>query len=444
MERLNRHYFLFAFFLLLMIAAVLPLAETQGSSEVLVLDIKGTVTATTADIVEEALVNSPGRYEAVVIALDTPGGSLDATFRVISAIEASETPVIGYVEPRGATAWSAGTYILLGTHIAAMAPHTIIGSGQPVSFSPFGGSQPVNDTKVLNALVAYIEERARMHGRNETAARAFITENLNLNDEEALKSGVIEIVSPSFEDLLQQVDGLTVETAAGPVTLNTQGLPLTEASPNLRHMVMSLISEPMIAYLMFFLGIYALIFGFSSPGHGAEVVGGILILLGLIGLGITGANIGALILISLGVVLLVYELLTPGFGLLGGAGFVMTIIGGLLIFQGPIAIAPEVLQTMFVTFITVPSAVGSFFLFAAYKVMKLRRSKPVLGVMLGQRAEVTEEVTPDKPGFVVYQGELWKARSTTHIPAKTRVTIRGKDGPLLLVEPEQATSRSTD
>jgi len=279
-----------------------------------------------------------------------------------------------------------------------------------------------------------------MHGRNQTAARAFITENLNLNDEQALRFGVIEIAASTLEDLLNQVDGLTVETAAGSVTLHTRGATVTYASPGIRHMIMSALSEPMVAYLLFFLGIYALIFGFSSPGHGSEIVGAILIVLGLIGLGVTGANVGALILIALGVVLLVYELLTPGFGLVGGAGFVMTIIGGLLMFQAPMAISPDVLQTMFLTFIGVPAAVGSFFLFAAYKVMQARRRKPFLGGMLGQTARVIDEITPDKLGFVMYQGEYWRARSTTHIPSGTNVIIRGKDGPILIVEPERTHS----
>ncbi len=138
-----------------------------------------------------------GDYQALLLMLDTPGGGLAETTEIIAQIERTDLPVIAYVYPEGATAWSAGTLILLSSDVAAMAPHTIIGSAQPVKLTPTGGTEPINDTKITNAIVALIEEKARAHGRNTTAAKEFVVSNLNLNAEEALEYGVIEYVSSS-------------------------------------------------------------------------------------------------------------------------------------------------------------------------------------------------------------------------------------------------------
>ncbi|MEE9585844.1 MAG: ATP-dependent Clp protease proteolytic subunit, partial [Nitrososphaerales archaeon] len=213
------------------------------------------------ELVREALNSAAVSATPVILTINTPGGSLDATFDIIEEIERAEVPVIGYVYPTGSTAWSAGTYILLSTHIAAMAPHTLLGSAQPVSVQPFGGAEPVNDPKVLNALTAYIVERARMHGRNETAARLFVIENLNLAAEEARENGVIDILAPSLPELLEMIDGKVVDTIQGPYTLRTSGARTVDWSPSIRIIVLQVLSEPMVSYLLFIIGIYALIFG---------------------------------------------------------------------------------------------------------------------------------------------------------------------------------------
>jgi membrane-bound serine protease (ClpP class) len=179
-----------------------------SNSSVIVIQIGDTITAATADMVEEAVKHGEEvGAEALVIILDTPGGQLDSTFKIIDTIERSSLPVVSFVYPRGANAWSAGTLILIGSHVAAMAPHTIIGSAQPVAYSPLGESEPVTESKVLNALSQFITERARMHGRNETAARLFITENLNLNSDDALRLNVIDVQASDIDELLVKIDG---------------------------------------------------------------------------------------------------------------------------------------------------------------------------------------------------------------------------------------------
>jgi membrane-bound serine protease (ClpP class) len=422
--------FLFPLALLLFVGYASPQQPT-----IPVVSLDGPITPMSAELVKEALDFASDSGTPVVLTINTPGGSLDATLDIIDSIEHAGVPVIGYVSPSGATAWSAGTYILLSTHVAAMAPHTLLGSAQPVNVDPLGGAETIDDAKVLNAMSAFLVERAKVHGRNETAARLFVVKNLNLSAEEALRERVVNIVSPSVPDLLQAIDGISVETDQGTRSLSTANSDTAIWSPSLRISVFQILSEPTVAYLLFLVGIYGLIFGLSSPGYGGEVVGAIMLVLGIMGLGVVGVNIGALILIGLGAILMAAEMFTHGFGLLGGGGFVSLVIGGfLLIPPGPWIVSQGWLNTLLLTVIIVPAAAGAFFIFAAYKVLEARRRKPFMSDIIGKTAEAVDGFSSGSEGYVVYQGEYWKARAEVSISPKEKVKIIGKDGPLLLVE----------
>jgi len=402
-----------------------------------VVKLEGTISTMSVELVNEALDYAGTDNIPVILVLNTPGGSLDSTFRIIELIEASRVPVVGYVYPRGSKAWSAGTYIILSTHVAAMAPFTIVGSGQPVTLL-FGGSEPVTDAKTINALTAFLAERARMHGRNETAAELFVKENLNLNDEKAEEYGVIEVTAASIPELLEKIDGLRVTTAQGDFTINSRDADVLNWSPSLRILVLKAFSEPMIALLILTVGIYSLLFGLSTPGLGAEVVGSILLILGLIGVGmIRNINIGGLILIGLGSVLLFAELFIPGFGIVGGAGLVSTLIGSLLIFPREWLVSEAWLNTLYLVSIIIPLFLGGFFIFVAYKVIQARRKPPFLRGFIGGEGEVVEEITPEKEGFILYHGEYWKAKSSETLKPKQTVLITRKQGPVLIVHSKE-------
>jgi membrane-bound serine protease (ClpP class) len=427
--------------LLLLFFLTLFLYSAESSAEhIIAVKLDGTITSMSSEVVGEALKEAEALNTPLLLLLDTPGGNLDATMKIIELIERAAVPVIGYVYPQGAKAWSAGTYILLSTHIAAMAPHTIIGSAQPVAYNPLGGTQPINDTKTINALTTFLVERARMHGRNETAAARFIKENLNLSAEEAKKMKVVEFVAGSIEDLLKMVDGVEVQTSAGPYRIKTAGLTVILWEPPLKLQIMKVLSDPLISYILFIFGLYALIFGLTSPGYGSEVIGAVCLILGLIGLGLTGVFIGGLILIALGAILLLAELLTPGFGLLGGAGFACIIIGGLLLFpslpSGPWLISPELLNSILLTTIIVPLTIGAFFIFAAYKVIQARRRPPALKGIVGEVCIAVEDIPKGKVGLVRYGAEYWQATSDQDITKGQKVRVIQKDGPILKVKPE--------
>lgn len=417
-------------FLALLCLGLLALAgSAAGQGCVMVVALDGAITPASDDIVGEAIAEAEARgCEALVITLDTPGGGLTETKEITSLIERTSLSVIGYVYPSAATAWSAGTIILLSSDIAAMVPGTIIGSAQPVQIGPTG-TEPVNDSKVINAVVALAEEKARNNGRNTTAAREFVISNLNLNAEDALAFGVIEHVSPSLEALLEEVDG----TEAKNRTLATRGAEIVRFEPGLRLRVLAVLSDPLLAGLLLIVGLYALIFGLSNPGLGAELVGVIVLALGLIGLGFS-VNLGALFLIALGIVLLLVELNSPGFGLLGAAGLACMVIGSVLLV--PIG-SPEwytpasYKRDAFVALVAPTIVIGAFFVFALYKVAEARRRPTYSEVMEAEVAEALDRIDPR--GHVIYNGEYWAAEAEEPIEAGETVEVVGKERMVLKV-----------
>lgn len=401
-----------------------------AEERVLAVKLDGTITPASDDVVRAALAEAEaGDYQALMIVLNTPGGGLTETLDIIGQIENTSIPVIGYVYPEGATAWSAGAIILISSDVAAMAPYAIIGSAQPVQLSPLGETVPINDTKTVNAIVALIEERARAHGRNATAARAFVVENLNLNADEARRFGVIEYVSPDAESLLTHLSGLNVKNA----TLETAGAEVRYFQPPLGLSLMMKLSDPMLAGLLLLIGLYALIFGLSSPGMGAEIFGLISLALGLIGLGFD-VNLAAVFLVLLGMGLILLELHSHTFGVLAAAGFACIIFGSILLVPTsyPEYYLPGEYQRSLAAAFILPSLIlGVFLAFAVYKVARIRLAQPATGRIIGEEAEAMERIAPR--GYVLFQGEYWLAESDEAVEKGEMVVIVGKDGARLKV-----------
>ncbi|MBU4222122.1 MAG: nodulation protein NfeD [Euryarchaeota archaeon] len=419
-----------AFFLFFLFIGLLQAAGAQ----VIVVELNDAITPASDDIVSEALANAQvSDAQALIITMNTPGGGLDETKKILDLIQNSPVPVIGYVYPKGATAWSAGTIILLATDVAAMAPNSIIGSAQPVEMSG-EGIKPIKEEKIINAIVALAREKAKQHGRNESAAEQFITANLNLDAEEAKEMKVIEVIASDIEDLLVKVDGMTVK---GKV-LKTSGVEYRYHSPSMRLMIMSTLSNPILASLLLFIGIYSLIFGLTSPGYGAEIFGVIALSLGLIGLGFS-INVTGLFLIAFGIGLILFELHISTFGIFGVAGIACVALGSILLVPTgyPNMYSPE-FQTSLLISLFIPAVIlGGFLALGIYKVMEIRRKRPVIGEILGDTAKTIDAITPDGTGYVRYQGELWLAKSRENIEPGMKVVIRGKDGSVLVVEMDE-------
>ncbi len=417
--------------LLLLLMPTLPFACATSSGPVLAVELKGPITPASDDIVVAALQEAKaGGFQAVMLLLDTPGGGLTETYEILRQIEETETPVIAYVHPEGAVAWSAGTLILISSDVAAMAPHCIIGSAQPVQLSPLGETKPINDSKTTNAIVALIEEKARAHGRNTTAAKEFVVSNLNLNTVEAKNYGVIEYVAASPEDLARQINGSRVKNA----TLLTERVVVQYFQPPLNLQLLRLLSDPTLAGLLMLVGLYALIFGLSSPGIGSEAFGVVALALGLIGMGFN-VNIGAVFLLLLGLGLILAELHSHTFGILAVAGLICVIAGSILFVPTsfPQWYVPGGYQQSMALAIILPSLIlGVFLAFAIYKIARARFAPPVLGHVIGEEAQAIDRL--DREGYVLFQGEYWRAEAEDTVEKGEMVIITGKDGPRLKVK----------
>lgn len=410
----------------------------QGSN-VIVVEVTDTIDQYTVEIFKESLEQARSKSsEAIILIIDTPGGGLEQTFRIANIINESEIPFVGYVYPQGSAAWSAGTFILMSCHVAAMADYTIIGSAQPVEIT-VEGTKLVTDSKRINALVSWIETRAEMRNRNKTIAAKFITENLNVNETSALEFGVIEHISPSINQLLKDINGTFIITDRGEVILDTINAKQIKYSPSIGIQIMKFFSNPLLTSLLFMLGIFVIIFGISSPGFGAEVFGVIAILLSLIGSGFAISTL-SIIFIIIGCLLLIIEIFaTPGFGVIGIGGIICLLFGGIFLipnYSTEWAISMDWINQAIMILIAAAVIIAIFFAFLLYKVIQVRRKKAAVGIFVGETAKTIDRITPDKLGYVRFKGELWHASSDITIEPNTKVIIVEKDESTLKVTPK--------
>ena len=426
---------IFFFFLLLFLSS----SVSAQPSIVILVEITDTIDQSTVEVMTDSLKQAEvNNAQAVILLLNTPGGGLDQTFEIAEIIKQSDIPIIGYVYPSGSSAWSAGTFILLSTPLAAMANHTIIGSCQPIETS-IEGTRFINDSKIINALVEWLQERAVMYGRNETLAKLFITQNRNVNATVAKNSNVIEIVASNIDQLLNDIDGRNVSTATGIITLHTKDAEQIHYSPSLKIQILKLISNPILTSLLLMLGIFALLVGISSPGYGAEVFGVIAILLSLIGSGFSISTL-SIIFIIIGCLLLVVEIfVTPGFGAVGIGGIICLIIGSIFLIPSyptrKWLISGEYMTDALIIMLIVIVLFALFFAFLLYKVLQIRKKKSSVGTFSGETAVTIDRINPEKTGFVRFKGEYWQATSDTVIEKNTKVVIVDKDETTLIVKP---------
>jgi membrane-bound serine protease (ClpP class) len=426
-------YLFLVFFL-----SILSLSVNAQSSNVLLVKFDDIIDQATVEILKESMQRADvEKSSAIILLLDTPGGGLQETFDIADLIRNSDIPVIGFVCPQGAKAASAGTFILLSTHVAAMAENTVIGSAQPVEIG-LEGRKLVTDNKTINFLVAWIQERASIYGRNETTAAKFITENLNLNANQAEQAEVIEFVSNSIDDLLDEINGTVVQLTSGNITLYTANAEQISYSPSIKIHFLKIVSNPALTSLLLIVGIFALIFGISSPGYGAEVFGVIAILLSLIGSGF-GISVVSVIFIIIGCLLLIIEIFaTPGFGVIGIGGVICLVIGSLFLVPSystrEWVISMDWINELIIVLAVAVILIASFFLFLLYKVVKIRKKKTAVGTFIGEKAKTIDRITPDKPGYIRFKGEYWQAKSDTTVEPNTNVVIIDKDETTLIVK----------
>lgn len=421
--------------LLFALSAVTPLFA--AGREVVVLRVKGTVNPILARYIDRGLEAAERRNAtAAVIMLDTPGG-LDESMRdIVQRIVNARVPVIVYVAPAGARAASAGTFITLAAHVAAMAPGTEIGAASPVAMGAPGGADqtpsPVTE-KLVNDAAAYIQSLAQMRGRNVQWAEKAVRESASAPAEEALSLGVIDLIAHDLTSLLQQVHGREVNLLTGKATLETAAARPVSIDMSLVEQFLFTISNPNVAFILLSLALLALFFEFANPGSIVPgVVGGILLLLALTSLGTLPINWAGVLLVVLAFILLVAEVFVASQGVLALGGLIALIMGGLLLVSSA---APPALRVNPWLVYGVAGSIALFFLSVLRVIVQdRRRRRPVTGAegLVGQRGVARTPLDPQ--GTVMVEGERWEAVSLDgRIEAGETVVVEGREGFILRV-----------
>lgn len=370
---------------------------------------------------------------ALIIEIDTPGG-LDSSMReIIQAEINSPIPIVFYVSPQGARAASAGVYILYGSDVAAMAPQTNLGAATPVSLT--GDMDEDMRNKVVNDAAAYIIGLANSHQRNAEWAERAVREAVSLPAEEALEQDVIEFVAPDLNSLLEQMDGYV--TVPKGLTLQTAEAPIHEVSMGWIARFLHLISNPDVAYILLTLGVLGIIMEFSTPGFGASGIAGVIaIILGLYSFQVLPVNWAGLALVILAVILLVAEIYVQSSGVLGIAGVAALILGGLLLFD---TAGTPFLRVNWIVLAIAAIFVLAFFFLVITKAARAIRQPHATGMqsMVGETGVVISPLTPE--GKIKVRGEIWKARSQGGDLLKDQaVEVVATEGLTLIVRPLEA------
>ena len=413
----------------------------QGASTVVQLDVEGGIGVATADYLGDGFAYAvENDAQLIIINLDTPGGLVKPMRGIVQDILASPIPVAVYVTPPGARADSAGTYILLAAHIAAMAPTTHLGAATPVPLvggeSPNdgeeSGTQGAMDRKILNDAVSYIRGLAERRGRNADWAEKAVTEAATLTAAEALEQNVIDYVATDRDELLQLLDGVEVATMAGDRQLSTTNATVDEFKPDWRIRLLNVIANPETVLILGLIGLYGLMYEGWNPGAIVPgVVGAICLLLAAYALQVIPVNYAGLALILIGVALMVAEVFAPSFGALGIGGVAAFVFGAIIMFDSDIPGFG----------ISVAFVIGVAVVFAALVIwvlgylLKLRRRGAVSGrgSIIGGVATVLDDFADS--GKVWLEGEAWQARSPVPLKQNQEVVVRSMDGLVLEVEP---------
>lgn len=420
----------------------------NDSKTALILEMRGAIGPAVSDYVDRGFKEAEERRSSLIILeMDTPGG-LDLAMRdIIKRILASPVPVVTYVAPGGSRAASAGTYILYASHVAAMAPATNLGAATPVQVGGMPGmpDSPADpegkgkkekegggDTmkrKIINDAEAYIKSLAAKHGRNgEWAARA-VRESVSLTAGEALDKGVIDVVAMDMDDLLDQMNGMEVQLESGPTTIASAGIKVERFPPDWRSRLLSVITDPNIAYILLLIGIYGLIFELANPGFVLPgVVGVIAIVLALYTFQVLPINYTGLALIILGLTFMIAEAFVPSFGALG--------IGGLIAFVfGSVILMDEESLAISLPLIGGTALVSAGFIFWVMGRLYMVSKKKVLTgseEMIGLTGEALDDFRGG--GRIRVRGESWRAACPERVRKGQKVKVVAKEGLILKVE----------
>ena len=394
--------------------------------------IDATINPAIAAFIHSAIAKAEKeKAQCLIIHLNTPGGLLKSTRTIVGDIMDSRVPVVVYVSPPGAQAGSAGVFITLSAHIAAMTQGTNIGAAHPVGMQ--GGMDTTMNEKVTNDAVAFIRTIAEKRNRNVDWAENAVRNSVSVTATVALQQKIIHMIANDDEELLQQLDGTSCTTVAGTVTLHTKGAKVEEYEMSFIEKLLNILSDPNIAYIILMLGFYGLMFELYNPGSILPgIVGVICLVLALYSLNTLPINFAGLALILFALLLFILEIKIASHGVLAIGGVVSLLLGSMMLIRRD---AGAIGQLSWTVIISTTIVTTLFFLFIIGMGLKAQRLKPVTGTesMMGEIGVAKEELNP--LGMIFLHGELWQAESLSGaIHPGEKIRVKSMHGFKLFVE----------
>lgn len=442
--------------------------QTPATEPLIVrINVAGTINPVTADYIEEQIEQAhKDSADLLVLTLDTPGGLMESTRQIVKAELASRIPMAVYVYPQGGRAASAGVFITMAAHIAAMAPGTNIGAAHPVNvgggFSrkeqkeegdqtggngeksgegesgedekkPSGtADENVMAQKVLNDTVAFVRSIAERNGRNADWAERAVRESISSTENEALEAGVIDLIAEDLDDLIEKIDGMTVRVSGEEVHLSVAGGRVEDRPMDWKRRILAKISDPNVAYILMMLGIYGIFFELANPGVILPgVMGGVFLVLAFFSFQVLPINYAGVLLILLALVLFILEVKVVSFGMLTVGGIVSLFLGSIMLIDS----AEPYLRISRALIFGMTGFTALVFILGVGLAIKALRRKPTTGSegLVGKIGIATTDFSPD--GKIRVHGEIWSASSEAPIRKDDTVQIQSVDGLFLKVGP---------
>jgi membrane-bound serine protease (ClpP class) len=426
-------YFLFLCF----IPVLLP------AQQVVRITIDGTINPASADFIHNSIEKANSRNaECIIIHLNTPGGLLKSTRVIVGDILESPIPVVVYVSPDGAQAGSAGVFITLAAHVAAMAIGTNIGAAHPVELQ--GSPDTIMSQKATNDAAAFIRAIAAKRNRNLEWAEEAVRRSVSITEKEALDKKVIDMIAQSERQLLEQLDGKQIELASGTKTLHTKNAKIISIRMGLAEKLLNIVSDPNIAYLLMMLGFFGLLFELYNPGAILPgIIGVISLILAFYSMHTLPINYAGIALIVFGIILFLLELKVMSHGMLAIGGVLSVLLGSLMLIRTDSEL--EFVSLSKSVIVTTTIVTSLFFLFVIGMGLRAQRAKPITG-MEGLLGEIGESIEPlNLIGKVHVHGEIWNAESTSGIISRgEKIRVTGiKDLKLYVEEASERNSSLT-
>ncbi len=407
-----------------------PPRPAAAAEPVSLIEIDGAITPITVRLLDTALDRARADgSQALVLELNTPGGLERSMRSMVQSILKSQIPVIVYVAPAGARAASAGVFVTMAAHVAAMAPATNIGAAHPVAVG--GGTDKEMIKKIESDAAAFARTIAAERGRNVEWAEKAVRSSVSATEREAVKLRVVDLIADGVPDLLAKIDGRVVKTVKGSVTLHTKDAPVKRIDVRFRDRFLALITDPNVAYILMMIGMLGIFFELSTPGAVLPgVIGGISLILAFFAFQSLPINWAGLLLILFGLALLIVEIKVASHGVLTVGGVVSMLLGSLMLYDAP----ESGLRISWLVIIPTVGATAGLVIFAVSAGLRALYRPSTTGAagMVGQTGVVKTPLDPE--GQVQVDGELWRAVAQDGpVPAGEKVQILGVDGLTLRV-----------